>query len=119
MKKTLGFAAAAGLWLGILGGASLAWAYPPAPPARIFGMLRDQLGNPLQGPATVVFTSAAGTNLTTSVTPVVAPDQNYLLQVPLDSGVTSDLYAPTALMPASPFRLLVKMTGPPKLLHVI
>jgi hypothetical protein len=34
---------------------------------------------------------------------------NYRLAIPLDSGVTADLYKPTALRPTVPFRLRVKI----------
>jgi hypothetical protein len=34
---------------------------------------------------------------------------NYQLEVPMDSGITSDLYKPTALCPTVPFRIKVKI----------
>lgn len=87
-----------------------ACAFPPAPPHLVFGQVRDEQGNPLNRPGTEVWLDVQGS---TSIRSPVAIDRepgvNYRLAIPMDSGVTSDLYAPTALRPMVPFRLRVKV----------
>lgn len=85
-------------------------AFPPAPPHSIYGLVRDQIGNPLTtSTAQVTLTVDSGTSLTDFVAPDREPGANYRLQVPMDSGITSDLYQPSALLPAVPFKLSVKV----------
>jgi hypothetical protein len=86
-------------------------AYPPAPPAIVFGMVRDQLGNPLQNSsANVVFSTASGSNsFSTTILPNMPAGQNYYLALPMDSGISGASYSPTALMPAAAFRLQVRI----------
>ena len=50
-----------------------------------------------------------GVTASTIITIPGASNENYSLMVSMDSGVTSDLYKPTALVPASPFRLKVQI----------
>lgn len=82
-------------------------AFPPAPPHQIYGLVRDQIGNPLGDGATVILEAASGTRLQTFVVAQTEPGVNFRLDVPMDAGLTSDLYSPTALMPTAPFRLRV------------
>jgi len=85
-------------------------AYPPAPPHELFGMVRDQWGNPLNVSGAKVFletTNSAGVII--GVFPIDEPGINYRLRVPMDAGITSDLYKPTALKASFPFRLRVKI----------
>ena len=87
-------------------------AFPPAPHHLVFGMVRDQLGNPIQDTKTSVIMSLGNSNvLSTLVSPGLSPGENFELEVPMDSGITSDLYQPTALLPAAPFRLRVLIGG--------
>lgn len=87
-----------------------AWAFPPAPHHLIFGMVRDELGNPLAAEnAVLVFETVTGVKLTTVVMAKGEPGQNYQLQVPMDSGVTSDTYMPTAMHPTAPFKIRVRI----------
>ncbi len=86
-----------------------AMAFPPAPPHQIYGIVRDQIGNPLSDGAEVIFEASSGVILKTFVVARSEPGVNYSLDVPMDAGLTSDLYNPTALMPTAPFRLRVKV----------
>lgn len=90
--------------------AVVAWAFPPAPHHMVYGLVRDEQGNPLRSPGAEVWLEAEGAVLVR--TPVEAdaePGVNYRLTIPLDSGVTADLYLPTALRPTVPFRMRVKV----------
>lgn len=85
-------------------------AFPPAPHHVVYGLVRDQIGNPLtSNSAQVTLTVNSGTSLTDLVVPNMGPAMNYRLQIPMDSGLTSDLYQPSALVPAVPFKIIVKV----------
>ena len=78
-------------------------AFPPAP-HLIYGMVRDELGNPIEvGNAEILFESLAGTKLVAAIGSTGAPGENYRLAIPMDSGITSDLYMATAMRPTVPF----------------
>jgi hypothetical protein len=84
-------------------------AYPPGPYHVLYGTVRDQYGTPLtSAQAQIVLQTPSGTELSAPVVPGSSiPGVNYLLKVPMDSGVTPDLYQPNVLLPAAPFKLLV------------
>ena len=83
-------------------------AYPPAPPHTIYGVLRDEMGDPMaREDARVVFESENGVTFTTRLVPGLAPGVNYEILVPMDAGITPDLYRPSAMSPLVPFRLKV------------
>ena len=85
-------------------------AYPPAPYHTLYGTVRDELGNPLiVTNAEVVLETFTGVRLNSLVVPGLRPDANYRLQVPMDAGLTTDAYKPTALRPTVAFRLKVKI----------
>lgn len=89
---------------------SVALAYPPAPHHLIYGSVRDEMGNPLVATnAEVMFETLSGVRLTAPVVPGLQPGINYQLPVPMDAGLTSDAYKPTALRPTLPFRMKVKI----------
>lgn len=95
--------------LGLLLVAS-AWAYPPAPHHLFYGSVRDEFGTPVEDKsAVVILETAAGVKVKTQVVPGLEPGVNYSLAVPMDSGITDDLYKPTALRPMVPFKIWVKM----------
>jgi len=75
----------------------------------LYGTVRDQYGTPLSSAqAQIVLQTPAGTQLCAPVVPGVSiAGVNYLFKVPLDSGVTPDLYQPNVLVPAAPFKLVV------------
>jgi hypothetical protein len=85
-------------------------AFPPAPDHVIYGMIRDELGNPATVTnATVILETSAGVRITTKIVPFLASGMNYRLTVPMDSGLTADAYKPTALQPTVPFRVKVQI----------
>jgi hypothetical protein len=85
-------------------------AFPPAPPHKLFGMVRDQWGNPLNLVGAQVFLETTnGPGVATTLIASVDPGVNYQLFVPMDAGNTADLYKPTALKASFPFRLRVKI----------
>jgi hypothetical protein len=96
--------AAAGLLMG-----QVVQAFPPAPPHTIYGVVRDQIGNPLNDGAEVILEASSGTRVRTFVLAHKELPLNYSLEVPMDAGLTADRYSPTALMPAAPFRIRVRI----------
>ncbi len=86
-----------------------AYAYPPAPYHTIYGLVRDEWGNPLQVESRIILTTADGTALSTRIVPGLAPGINYRLAVPMDAGIAPDLYRPTAQRPFVPFQIEVKI----------
>ena len=87
-------------------------AFPPAPHHVVHGTIRDELGTPLAaGSATVLFEAASGVTLTTGIILGNEPGVNYSLVVPMDAGVTEDLYKATALKPTVPFSIRVRIGG--------
>lgn len=87
-------------------------AFPPAPHHLVFGSVRDEMGNPLMVTNAVVFLETlAGVRLECRVIPNLGPGLNYRLPVPMDAGLTSDPYKPTALRPTLPFRMKVTIAG--------
>jgi hypothetical protein len=88
----------------------IARAYPPAPHHTIYGLVRDELGQPLaKTNAVVVFETSSGVQVTGALIPNLRPGVNYQIIVPMDSGLTSDAYKPTALRPFVPFRVRVRI----------
>lgn len=90
---------------------AVAHAFPPALPHTIYGMARDEYGNPLRTNATIVLTTSAGLSVTAQVDPDDEPGVNYRLVVPLDSGVKSDAYKTGALRASVPFRIRVTINN--------
>jgi len=92
----------------VLLGASSAFAYPPAPPHTIYGMLRDEFGGAVTfTEARVVLETDSGLRIETGVIPGLASGVNFELLIPMDSGIAPDMYRPDALQPLVPFRLKV------------
>ena len=88
--------------------AGSALAFPPSPNHTIYGMVRDELGNPIRVTnAVVILETTTGVQVKTTVIPDLAPGMNYRLSVPMDAGLTSDAYKPTALRPQVSFRMKV------------
>ena len=95
----------------ILCAATVASAFPPALPHTIYGMARDEYGNPLRTNAVIVLTTSAGLSVSVRVDPELEPGVNYRLVVPLDSGVKSDAYKTGALQTSVPFRIRVTINN--------
>ncbi|GDY22065.1 hypothetical protein LBMAG56_34120 [Verrucomicrobiota bacterium] len=72
-------------------------------------MVRDEFGSPIAAGAEVILETLAGVQIKTTVIPNLEPGVNYRLAVPMDAGVTSDLYKPTALRPTVPFLIRVRI----------
>ncbi len=85
-------------------------AYPPAPHHTLFGMVRNEWGEPLDFSGAEVLVEATN-NVTVRaiVAPSTEPGNNYRLEVPMDAGTTLDLYAPTVMKRNQSFRLKVKI----------
>ena len=85
-------------------------AYPPAPHHVIEGVVRDTLGNPLRaGSARIILEATSGTQVTSVVSEGQDDGLNYEVTIPMDAGLTSDLYRPTALQPFVPFKIKVRL----------
>ena len=92
--------------------AGSALAFPPSPNHTIYGMVRDELGNPIRVTnAVVILETTTGVQVKTTVIPDLAPGMNYRLSVPMDAGLTSDAYKPTALRPQVSFRMKVVISS--------
>lgn len=97
------------LLLGVATPVELA-AFPPAPTHNFFGMVRDAMGDPLMVTnAVVILETPTGIRLKTAVLPKMGGGMNYELAVPMDSGLTSDNYKPSALRPTVAFRFKVQV----------
>lgn len=98
--------------LGIAWHTGPAGAFPPAPPHVICGMIRDELGQPLQNTsARVVFEAENGIRLERHLFPGAEPGCNYRLEIPMDYGLVGKAYLPSALQPRAGFQLKVVMGG--------
>lgn len=94
----------------LLGGAALA--FPPAPHHILFGLVRNQYGDPLNiFPSDVYLETPAGNQLRAGLVNNLEPGVNYRLEVPMDSGTAADAsaYQPTALKPFFQFKLKVQI----------
>lgn len=92
----------------VLGSTWAARAFPPAPHHMIYGMIRDELGNPLDiANGQVVFEAAGALKIHGKIVSNLRPGVNYQLRVPMDSGLTADAYKGTALLPDAGFRMSV------------
>ena len=87
----------------------LVQAFPPAPHHTFFGMVRDELGRPLEGEKVeVLFETSSGRLVRTSVG-LGLPGINYRMRVPMDAGTTADLYNPIAMRFAMPYKIQVRV----------
>lgn len=95
---------------GLLLGAPGTGAFPPALPHLIYGSVRDEWGRLLAAPGTeLVLETMSGVRLTTRLIDGREPGVNYAFEIPMDAGLTGDAYQPTALRPAAPFRIRVRV----------
>lgn len=97
--------------LGWLAAPPTSTAFPPALPHVIYGLVRDEQGNPLTPGASIIFETASGVKVYSVVSDVLQPGVNYRISVPLDAGLTSDIYKATAVSPAAPFKIKVSING--------
>ncbi|MCC7374467.1 MAG: hypothetical protein IT581_07410 [Verrucomicrobiales bacterium] len=93
---------------GVVLGMGSASAFPPAPHHTLFGMVRNEWGDPLSlSSSTVILESPAGAALPGSAVVDRQPGINYSIEVPMDSGATEEVYKPTAMRPYFQFKLRV------------
>jgi hypothetical protein len=104
-----------GIWMALLAaflGLPAAEAYPPAPEVLIYGLVRDQNGNPIANTsATVILQTPGGAQVLTSIQPNLAIGINYALWVPMDSGINSAPYTTNALTNGALYTLYVYDNG--------
>lgn len=87
-------------------------AFPPAPHHTIYGLVRNELGNPLSGDnAKIILETADGVQIRGNIIPDLDPGMNYRLLIPMDSGLNLVPYAPYALHPTTSFLLRVEIAG--------
>ena len=73
-------------------------------------MIRNQWGDPINvAAAEIVFETASASNVIANALAVIEPGMNYRLTIPMDAGTALDLYKPSALRAAMPFRIRVKI----------
>jgi hypothetical protein len=104
-----------GIWMALLAVFFLvpaAEAYPPAPEVLIYGIVKDQYGNPIANTsATVILQTPGGAQVVTSIQPNLAVGINYALWVPMDSGINPAPYVTNALTNGALYTLYVYNNG--------
>lgn len=94
--------------LGLLDAWRPALAFPPAPHHLLYGCVRDEYGTPLfTSEALIVLQTPSGVKVSGPVLPGVGQGVNFALMVPMDAGASADLYQPSALRVAAPFKIYV------------
>ena len=105
--KVLFTAIFAGL-LALFGSGPAAEGYPPAPDGVIYGLVKDQYGQPLANAADqVILQSASGVQVVANVQPNLAIGVNYAVRVPMDAGSVSPPYVSNALTAGTQYKLYV------------
>ena len=85
-----------------------ALAYPPAPDNVIYGLAKDQYGNPLSNPADlVILQTTNGIQVAANIQPNLAIGVNYMVRVPMDAGSIPPPYVSNALTAGAQFQLYV------------
>jgi hypothetical protein len=102
MKRILLFGVA------LLCASGTALAFPPAPNHTLYGVVRDEMGDPVMlTNAVVTFETTAGIKIVSYVNPNLGDGINYRLRIPMDAGVTSDNYKTNAQRASALFRVTV------------
>ena len=105
MKNRIKLMLAGGLLLPVMVGA-----FPPAPHHAFYGMVRDEMGRPLEGEnVEVLFETFSGRLVRAGVGPGWSPGTNYRMKVPMDSGTTPDLYNTVAMRYEMPYKIRVQV----------
>jgi hypothetical protein len=87
-------------------------AYPPAPDNLVYGMVKDQYGNPLVNPGDlVILQTTTGVQVVANIQPNLAIGVNYAVQVPMDAGSIPPPYVSNALTSGTQFQLYVVVGG--------
>lgn len=86
----------------------VARAFPPAPSALVYGMIKDQYGTPLTTAADgVVLQTSAGVQVVGTIQPGLAIGVNYAINVPMDAGTMGGPFKANALVVSTPYKLYV------------
>jgi hypothetical protein len=90
----------------------LAFAYPPAPAHRIYGMVRSEQGAPLIAAQGIVILSKGAQEVARGFSdPLLGAGINYELNVPMDAGLFGILYQPDSIIAGTAFRIRVIIDG--------
>ena len=85
-------------------------AFPPAPHHAFQGMLRDEHGRPITSDdVNIFFETENGAVISAEAGDVFEPGINYRIKVPMDSGVTPELYETFAMKVRMPYKIHVKI----------
>ena len=84
-------------------------AFPPAPHHTFTGLVRDEMGKPLEGKKVEILFETPSGSLIKSWVEHRAPGINYELRVPMDSGATGDLYNSSAMTTSMAYKIRVKV----------
>ena len=84
-----------------------ALAFPPGPDALIYGMVKDQYGTPLNSGSQVILQTPSGVQVPGRIQPGLAVGINYMVSVPMDSGLLPGAYTANAQVPANLYKLYV------------
>ncbi len=92
----------------VIAGPSPVGAFPPAPYHTIYGLARNEFGQPLEGKEVkVLLESSTGRVLSSAVGWSSFPGANYVIRIPMDTGLFDAPYHATAMRPLAPFRMKV------------
>ncbi|EDY83120.1 hypothetical protein VDG1235_2744 [Verrucomicrobiia bacterium DG1235] len=72
-------------------------------------MVRDEMGYPIDAEGVVILKTVSGVQIEAPLTPSLYVDASYRLEVPMDAGITSDSYKPSALNPLAPFTIEIQI----------
>ena len=82
--------------------------FPPAPDHVLYGVVRDETGQPLVlDNARVLLQTPSGEIIASSVRFGKAPGVNYTMAVPMDAGLVDGVHKPTAMRPHARFTMRV------------
>jgi len=96
--------------IALLGALPVARAFPPAPDAIIYGMVKDQYGTPLTVASDqVILQTPGGVQVVGNIQPGLAIGVNYALNVPMDAGTVPGLSTPNAQLPGNQYKLYVSV----------
>jgi len=85
-------------------------AFPPAPHHTLFGMVRNQWGDPLNvSDAKVFLLTTNASSVQVGVAALTQPGVNYRMYVPMDSAIRPDRYQDTALFSGQWFQIKVQI----------
>lgn len=88
--------------------AMVAHAFPPAPHQLLFGTVRNEYGTPIiTDQVQILLQTPNGSQLLTTVVPGLGFDMNYAMEVPMDAGLSTNLYEPEAMIAGMTYTMYV------------